>query len=131
MNWSVIIGIFGTLAGFALSYLAFARNSKKDSADAGKESGTVLTEIGYIKANTDDIKRKQEKQDETLVKMRATAPARTSGLKFWSPTITGAANDQKARPTAHEDQSSVCRSMGVCKRLSVIQQTSLLRRFVD
>lgn len=64
MNWSVIIGIFGTLAGFALSYLAFARNSKKDSADAGKESGTVLTEIGYIKANTDDIKRKQEKQDE-------------------------------------------------------------------
>ena len=66
MNWSVIIGIFGTLAGFALSYLAFARNSKKD---AGKESGTVLTEIGYIKANTDDIKRKQEKQDETLVKM--------------------------------------------------------------
>ena len=67
MNWSVIIGIFGTLAGFALSYLA--RNSKKDSADAGKESGTVLTEIGYIKANTDDIKRKQEKQDETRVKM--------------------------------------------------------------
>ena len=57
MNWSVIIGIFGTLAGFALSYLAFARNSKKDSTDAGKESGTVLTEIGYIKANTDDIKR--------------------------------------------------------------------------
>lgn len=69
MSWNVIIGIFGTLAGFALSYLAFARNSKKDSADAGKESGTVLTEIGYIKANTDDIKRKQEKQDETLVKM--------------------------------------------------------------
>lgn len=138
MNWSVIIGIFGTLAGFALSYLAFARNSKKDSADAGKESGTVLTEIGYIKANTDDIKRKQEKQDETLVKMtervvklEGDSAARTSGLKFWSPTITGAANDQKARPSAHEDQSSVCRSMGVCKRLSVIQQTSLLRRFVD
>ena len=64
MNWSVIIGIFGTLAGFALSYLAFARNSKKDSTDAGKESGTVLTEIGYIKANTDDIKRKQEKQPD-------------------------------------------------------------------
>ena len=75
MNWSVIIGIFGTLAGFALSYLAFARNSKKDSTDAGKESGTVLTEIGYIKANTDDIKRKQEKQDETLVKMTAALAA--------------------------------------------------------
>lgn len=69
MNWSVIIGIFGTLAGFILSYLTYARNAKKDSTNAGKESGTVLTEIGYIKANTDDIKRKQEKQDETLMKM--------------------------------------------------------------
>ena len=77
MNWSVIIGIFGTLAGFALSYLAFARNSKKDSADAGKESGTVLTEIGYIKANTDDIKRKQEKQDERVVKLEGDS-ARTN-----------------------------------------------------
>ena len=65
MNWSVIIGIFGTLAGFALSYLAFARNSKKDSADAGKESGTVLTEIGYIKANTDEIKAEQKEQRKT------------------------------------------------------------------
>lgn len=60
---------FQLIDGEIAEYLAFARNSKKDSADAGKESGTVLTEIGYIKANTDDIKRKQEKQDETLVKM--------------------------------------------------------------
>ena len=37
--------------------------------DEAKSDATVLTEIGYIKANTDDIKRKQEKQDETLVKM--------------------------------------------------------------
>ena len=64
MNWSVIIGIFGTLAGFALSYLAFARNSKKDSTDAGKESGTVLTEIGYIKANTDDITGRNACEDD-------------------------------------------------------------------
>ena len=69
MNWSVIIGIFGTLAGFALSYLAFARNSKKDSADAGKESGTVLTEIGYIKANTDEIKAEQKEQRKTNVEV--------------------------------------------------------------
>ncbi len=66
MNWSAVISIFGTLAGFVLAYLAFVRNSKKDSADKGKESGTILTEIGYIKANTDDIKRKQEKQDERI-----------------------------------------------------------------
>ena len=69
MNWSVIIGIFGTLAGFALSYLAFARNSKKDSTDAGKESGTVLTEIGYIKANTDEIKAEQKEQRKTNVEV--------------------------------------------------------------
>ena len=69
MNWSAVISIFGTLAGFVLAYLAFVRNSKKDSADKGKESGTILTEIGYIKANTDDIKRKQEKEDERHVQV--------------------------------------------------------------
>ena len=79
MNWSVIIGIFGTLAGFALSYLAFARNSKKDSTDAGKESGTVLTEIGYIKANTDDIKRKQEKQDDSRRQLHGRDPVSLIG----------------------------------------------------
>ena len=42
----------------------YKRNHRVDSENEGRESGTLLTEIGYIKAGVDDIKRKQEKQDE-------------------------------------------------------------------
>jgi hypothetical protein len=36
---------------------------------AGKADGVVLTEIGYIKAGIDDIKRKQDRQDELYIKI--------------------------------------------------------------
>ena len=36
--------------------MAFKRNQKSDEQQDGRENGTLLTEIGYIKANTDDIK---------------------------------------------------------------------------
>lgn len=80
-NVSVLIGIIGTIAGFVLSYFTFARNAKKDNVEDGKASGTVLTEIGYIKANTDDIKRKQEKQDEKYTEMAERVTAVESSAK--------------------------------------------------
>lgn len=55
-----IIGVLGTILGGVLSYAAFHRNSKKDSEEEGKSSGTMLTEIGYIKGGIDRIERKQD-----------------------------------------------------------------------
>lgn len=52
-----IIGVLGTILGGVLSYAAFHRNSKKDSEEEGKSSGTMLTEIGYIKGGIDRIER--------------------------------------------------------------------------
>ena len=37
-----IIGVLGTILGGVLSYAAFHRNSKKDSEEEGKSSGTML-----------------------------------------------------------------------------------------
>jgi hypothetical protein len=62
---SALIGVAGTLLGIVFSYIAFFRNSKKDSKDDGKEAGTMLTELGYIKANTDEIKTEQREQRKT------------------------------------------------------------------
>lgn len=61
---TALIGIGCSILGAILGYLGFMRNAKKDSECEGKESGTILTEIGYIKAGVDDIKRRQEKQDD-------------------------------------------------------------------
>lgn len=61
---STVLGILGTVCAIAFGYATYKRNNHIDDTDEGKESGTILTEIGYIKAGVDDIKRKQEKQDE-------------------------------------------------------------------
>ena len=67
LGW--FIGILGTLAAIVFAYVAYARGKSKDDHEEGKTSGTVLTEIGYIKANTDDIKHRQEKWEDNHLKV--------------------------------------------------------------
>lgn len=58
------LGVIGTVCAIVFGYAAFSRSRKKDEQGDGQKDGTVLTEIGYIKSGIDDIKRKQERQDE-------------------------------------------------------------------
>lgn len=72
MNWEVavtVLGVVGTVCAIIFGYLAFKRNTKSDDEAEGKKDGVLLTEIGYIKSGVDDIKRKQEKQDEQHVEV--------------------------------------------------------------
>lgn len=48
-----------------VGYIAFVRNRDKDKESNVKHDATVLTEIGYIKANTDEIKAEQKEQRKT------------------------------------------------------------------
>ncbi|OPZ65872.1 MAG: hypothetical protein BWY85_00231 [Firmicutes bacterium ADurb.Bin506] len=61
---STVLGLLGTACAIAFGYAAYKRNHKTDDVHEGQKDGTMLTEIGYIKSGIDDIKRKQEKQDE-------------------------------------------------------------------
>lgn len=65
----VLLGIGGTILGLVFSYLAFFRNSKKDSKDDGKATGTVLTELGYIKSGIDDLKSENREQRKTNIEV--------------------------------------------------------------
>jgi len=76
-----IIGVLGTILGGVLSYAAFHRNSKKDSESEGKEAGTMLTEIGYIKGGIDRIERKQDAQDARHISMAERMSAVESSAK--------------------------------------------------
>lgn len=67
MTVEAIIGIIVGVAGAVFGLVTFFRNKKSDDAAGGKKDGIVLTELGYIKSGVDDIKRKQEKQDEEYV----------------------------------------------------------------
>lgn len=66
---STILGILGTVCAIAFGYSSFKRNHENDRQDDGRESGTILTEIGYIKSGVDDIKRKQDKQEERHIEI--------------------------------------------------------------
>ena len=80
-NLNVILGILGTALGFALSYAAFTRNMKKDSEAEGKESGAVLTELGYIKSGIDDLKNENREQHKTNLDILTTLTAVESSAK--------------------------------------------------
>lgn len=67
MNWIEVLGIISTVCAIVFGYLAFARNKTKDTEEDAKNDATLLTEIGYIKANTDEIKAEQKEQRKTNI----------------------------------------------------------------
>lgn len=64
MGVDAIIGMIVGIAGALFGAVTYFRNKKSDDEADGERDGVVLTELGYIKSGVDDIKRKQEKQDE-------------------------------------------------------------------
>ena len=53
MEWNIIVGLVCTVLGAVISYATFSRNKGKDDRSNGQQLGTVLTELGYIKSNTE------------------------------------------------------------------------------
>lgn len=62
MELNVIIGAVCAVLGVVFSYVAFSRNRANDNRCEGEQNGIILTELGYIKANTDEIKAEQKDQ---------------------------------------------------------------------
>ena len=60
-----VISVVGTLVAIVCSVWAVIRNRDADKEKNNKADATVLTEIGYIKANTDEIKQEQKEQRKT------------------------------------------------------------------
>ncbi len=71
-TWTIIASVLGTctaVCAIIISLLGTARTKKHDDTNAGVKDGTVLTELGYIRSGIDDIKRKQERQDEQHIEV--------------------------------------------------------------
>ena len=56
-GWVTLITVSCTALGVFFSWLAFARKNKKDSEKDGESRGVLASDIGYIKAGVDDLKR--------------------------------------------------------------------------
>lgn len=64
-----IVSVVAAIAGVCFGVTEHNRNKKQDDTADGKESGVILTELGYIKSGVDDVKRTQERQDEQMRNM--------------------------------------------------------------
>lgn len=64
---SICFGVVGTIFSILFGVIAFRRNNKSDDTENGKQMGAILSDMNYIKNGIDDIKRKQDKQDEQYV----------------------------------------------------------------
>lgn len=61
---TVAVGVGCSLLGAYIGVEGHKRAQAKDNREAGEDRGVLLTEIGYIKAGVDDIKRKQDGQED-------------------------------------------------------------------
>lgn len=68
---SIAVGIVGTICSITFGYALFRRNNKADDNSEGRQSGIMMSELGYIKSGVDDIKRKQENQENFNLRMMA------------------------------------------------------------
>lgn len=54
-----------TLLGALVGWLGYRASVRKEDKDEGKENGTILTELGYIKGGIDDLKAENREQRKT------------------------------------------------------------------
>ena len=69
MNAGTVISLVVGGAGIVFGLVTLFRNKKQDDNEAGKASGTILSDIGYIKAGVDDIKTEQKEQRKTNIEL--------------------------------------------------------------
>ena len=67
MTTGTIVAIVGGIAGVLFGLVTLFRNKKQDDTQQGRESGTVLSDLGYIKAGVDEIKSEQKEQRKTNI----------------------------------------------------------------
>lgn len=67
MSTGAIVAIVGGIAGVVFGIVTLFRNKKQDDTQQGRESGTVLSDLGYIKAGVDEIKSEQKEQRKTNI----------------------------------------------------------------
>ena len=59
-----VISVIGTLSSVLFAFLAFRRNSSKDTKEEAKNEGVLLSEIGYIKSSIDRIEKNLDRLEE-------------------------------------------------------------------
>ncbi len=67
-----IIGAVCGVAGIVFGLVTLFRNKKSDDTSEGKQDGIILTQMGYMQAGIDDIKKDNREFREDVQKLHET-----------------------------------------------------------
>ena len=81
MDWVSILAVVGTVCSIVFGYLAFTRNKTHDERGEGQQTGTILTELGYVKSGVDDIKAETREQRKVNTELYSRLTAVESSAK--------------------------------------------------
>ena len=68
-GWVTLITVGCTAIGILSSWITFARKNKRDSEKDGEDRGVLASDIGYIKAGVDDLKREIRETKHDMVEL--------------------------------------------------------------
>lgn len=63
---STIVGIVSGIGGFIISYLTRQGKKAEANRNEGQRDGTINSDLGYIKAGVDDLKRDNRELNKAL-----------------------------------------------------------------
>jgi len=69
MPWQEIIGILGTSIMAGLGILGWSRNHRLDASGSGRESASVITEIGHVKSGIEEIKTRLDRREREYIEV--------------------------------------------------------------
>ena len=59
MTMQIVIAFSGVIISLVFSYVGYIRLKRIDLHSDGEQKGSIASDIGYIKAGVDDLKREQ------------------------------------------------------------------------
>ena len=66
---ATVVAICGTIYGIYSNRKKNIQTDREESLDSGRQVGQILSDLGYIKGQIDEVKIKQDKMDDRYIKL--------------------------------------------------------------
>lgn len=73
-----ILGLIGTIYGIYSNVKSNKNSDKKENTSEGRLEGQILSDLGYIKGQIDEVKNKQDKMDDRFINVAEKLAALTA-----------------------------------------------------
>jgi hypothetical protein len=54
---TMVVGLCASISGIIFAFVGYKRSEKKDNINIGKDEGSIVTDIAYIKSSVDRMER--------------------------------------------------------------------------